>query len=1175
MFARRPLRRVCLATAILLGVSFLQAAPPAEAALPYTVRVKNSLSEARSRAPVTWSIPFAPEDAVFDPLSISLTRNGEPVPIQATVMSRWGGGPEDSTRPISWLLIDLHADLAPGEEAAFEVERRVRAGGTSPLRVARNDAAGIVIETGAATYTISKTAFRIFDGVALSGSTTFPSGGGVSYNGSLVAPPVDISVEHAGPYRISLRVKGAIAGDLGFTARMQFHRDLAEVKIDFRLENLTPYSWLDNQPNCNSYGTPGSVSFDDLSLVIPAARERDYRYSSGELGVGPDVSGTFSTSFSLVQESSGDRNWNLLASEAPRLQSGARKRASTVTADGVSQEGPNQLGEWLDSGGVTVAMPDLWQNFPKALRAREGRVEAGLFPAEFSRNHELRSGEFKTHTVWVRHHAAAAAGIASRARSALSPLRLLPDGDLVARTHAAGVITGRMTSAFPDYERGVDSQIHESPDYSTRPWESTAPTVLDAISLNQHYGWVDYGDVPTDFEPFNSEGTLGSPYNLKYDMLRGFIQQALRTDDPLWWRLSAAGARHAADIDMLHSKNRGRTASRAWPDGGLYGHGYHDERGNVNPHRNFMNPSVSMSGPPPGMFLWAHLTGDTLVLDSAIEAADSIWWKITHSAYPGDGGCAATLSRCDPDGPDFCEGYEEADGGRTGGNAMKALLSAYLATGDREYLDTIAHLASYLDCMEGRSGLCCNRYHMQTTMMGALGHYLLVRQWLGLGDDAAARSVLGRRLAYMKTRLHSPLTGAFSMCYLCENDPDIEDCDESIMCPIWDNWLLNVADAFALGSLILGDRSYLTAIARPLFDAGSRHPMGGDSTLAYHATKELANQAGYGGIFLHAWQQAQSACSLTCGVTAAPAGLTVQFTASVQSTGCSGSVVYSWSFGDGQQSASQSPSHTYPADGTYSWTFSAAQDGQSCSKAGTIAVSGASPMPYSYVIPAVARAPGALDSVWRTDLVAVNVSNRESRLYLTLVPSEGARIPRERRIGARGAQEWGDVIGTLFSPDAPESVSGVILIESESPLALSSRTYNLRASGTFGGYLPAIRTPDGISEGDTGYISHLKKSDAYRTNIGITNLGKKVLTASIQLFDGSGNPAGKEERLDVPAECFRQIDDIFTKSGAGNQPVAFAKVAVKTPGGRAWGYASVIDNQTGDPTLVPLQKPRP
>ena len=854
-------RRV-LGAALLSGL-LLPAASRAD--LPLDLTISNGLSETRTNVPVTWGVPFAPSDALTDPTSLTLLNGAASVPFQGTVLARWGGAPTDASKPVAWLLLDLATDLAPSGSLALRLVRTPRTDPTSPLRVAKNDASEVVVETGAATYTISKAAFRLFDRVVLSDGTTFSGTGGISYRGSPVAGGVTVDVPVSGRERVTVRVKGTVQGDLGFTLLVHFRRGLAEARLDFRLENLAAYAWLDGQPDCNAYGTPGSVAFDDLTLVFPAGGAKDFRYAGGELGAGADVTGTFATALALVQESSGDARWDALRSEAPRLQSGVTKRASTITRDGSSSDGANQLGGWLDAGGVTVAVAETWQNFPKALRARGGAVEAGLFPGEFSRDHELRAGEFKTHTVWIRHHAAGAADVGARARSALSPTRLLAPVEAVARSGAAGLFSPRLRETFADYENGVDWQIAESPEYAERPWESTAPHLLEALSIAQHYGWVDYGDVPTDFEPFDTAGVLSSPWNLKYDTLRGMLQQALRTGDETWWRLGTAGARHAADVDLLHSKNRGRTGTRSWPDGGMYGHGYHDERGNVNPHRNYMNPSVSMTGAPPGMFLHAFLTGDLLVLDSAIEAADAVFWRAVNSAYLDDGGCSASsgLRRCSTGDPWTCDGFEEADGSRTGAHVIKAMTSAYLATGDREYLDLAASLAKYLDCVEARTGVCCNRHNIQTTMVSAMGQYLVFRSAAGLGDDAAARSVLRRRVDYIVQRLFDPATATLRMCYLCEDDPNWDYCDESVMCPYDDNWLFAAADSVALASSVLGEPALLTTVARPLFETGSRHPMGGGSTLAYHATKELANQVGFGGGFLWTWWT-RSGSGTTC-----------------------------------------------------------------------------------------------------------------------------------------------------------------------------------------------------------------------------------------------------------------------------------------------------------------------
>jgi len=87
---------------------------------------------------------------------------------------------------------------------------------------------------------------------------------------------------------------------------------------------------------------------------------------------------------------------------------------------------------------------------------------------------------------------------------------------------------------------------------------------------------------------------------------------------------------------------------------------------------------------------------------------------------------------------------------------------------------------------------------------------------------------------------------------------------------------------------------------------------------------------------------ATSACSLTCTATAATSassGTALAFTATATpSAGCTGTPSFSWSFGDGQTSTQQNPSHIYQSLGTFNWTLTVSQDGATCSKSGTITV---------------------------------------------------------------------------------------------------------------------------------------------------------------------------------------------------------------------------------------------
>jgi hypothetical protein len=59
----------------------------------------------------------------------------------------------------------------------------------------------------------------------------------------------------------------------------------------------------------------------------------------------------------------------------------------------------------------------------------------------------------------------------------------------------------------------------------------------------------------------------------------------------------------------------------------------------------------------------------------------------------------------------------------------------------------------------------------------------------------------------------------------------------------------------------------------------------------------------------------------------------------------------------------------------------------------------------------------------------------------------------------------------------------------------------------------------------------------------------------------------------VPAGALVQENDVFASCGAGDAAIAWARIEVRTAGGKVFAYASVIDNTTGDPTIVPVLVP--
>lgn len=221
-------------------------------------------------------------------------------------------------------------------------------------------------------------------------------------------------------------------------------------------------------------------------------------------------------------------------------------------------------------------------------------------------------------------------------------------------------------------------------------------------------------------------------------------------------------------------------------------------------------------------------------------------------------------------------------------------------------------------------------------------------------------------------------------------------------------------------------------------------------------------------------------------------------------------------------------------------------------------------------IPSVAHLPGSGGTQWRTDVAAVN--RGASALTLTLdFTNYDATSSKTRTVplGAGATVELVDLLTSLFGYGAAESQKGTLLVSAPSAVHLTSRTYNQTTKGTYGQYYPALGAAQAIPAGAVAVIPQLRKNAAYRTNIGVQNLGAASVLVDVKLIGANGVQRGKTKTFNVPAGRWLQQDDIFVSSNAGSAETAYATVEIMTAGGLVWAYASVIDVRTGDPTTIP------
>ncbi len=324
-----------------------------------------------------------------------------------------------------------------------------------------------------------------------------------------------------------------------------------------------------------------------------------------------------------------------------------------------------------------------------------------------------------------------------------------------------------------------------------------------------------------------------------------------------------------------------------------------------------------------------------------------------------------------------------------------------------------------------------------------------------------------------------------------------------------------------------------------------------------------------------------SGCSLSCTPVVPASGVAgnvVAYQGGYLSSGCAGTPAFDWDFGDGSpHSSEQSPSHTYAAGGSFHWSFNVSLGGASCSTGGTISVASTlppitDPGTYAYLVPTSAHKDGFNDTHWVTDLVLTNpgLADATARLYFIKGGRDNTGSPaRPVFVPLRRSLKLVDVLATTFSETG---ASGAILVGSDVPLIVTSRTYNMTSTGTYGQFVEGVPLAEAFGPGQTAWLPGLSQSTSggvgYRTNVGVANAGGQHVQVEIALYGSDGVWLGSRTVILNPYD-FQQVDKVF----AGIVPLGvdngYALVSTSTAGAALFAYASVVDNATGDPIAVP------
>ncbi len=237
------------------------------------------------------------------------------------------------------------------------------------------------------------------------------------------------------------------------------------------------------------------------------------------------------------------------------------------------------------------------------------------------------------------------------------------------------------------------------------------------------------------------------------------------------------------------------------------------------------------------------------------------------------------------------------------------------------------------------------------------------------------------------------------------------------------------------------------------------------------------------------------------------------------------------------------------------------------------------------LVAGVAHLPGANDSQWRSDITFFNSHVRPLDTEVIYVPSEALETgpPLEiDNLQPGNALFFGDILAGEFLSEG-ENSKGYFIIDGpgqEPPLQPAARTYNLDPSGgTFGQNLHIFDGTDLLTPGHQAFIPGITLSadetEGFRTNLGLLNIdATNGAEVALTLYDEEGAVAAEISNLWLAAGQLTQFN-LASRLGLQGVDLRGTVMIEQLSGLAVAAYASVIDNKTQDPILIPAAPEAP
>lgn len=550
-------------------------------------------------------IPLPKSLRLFSSSNIHLEdESGNPIDSQFEVLSRFGGGVADTTRPIQWLLISFKSSVAANGTKKIYLKSGARVNNGTPLLVTQ-DSSKVVVDTGAAKFIVSKTAFTLFDEISIAGTKV---AGGALGSATIqvddkpvmtAQAPTSVLLEHVGPLFTTLKVSGVFdlvpytTIKMMYVARYHFIAGSKSIFVDFS------YAFPGNKSATASYeswNTSDLLQVNKVKLTLPTNNLTTASYAAAVLD-SVEYLGSGSDSISVSQRLR-DAMTDSSRCEVEvngTVQAGA---CSFASAPYVYKTGAEY------AVGASIRQMKFYE--PQAMRALADRIEIEIS------SEKSRLGPYMGAFAGFAITASAATDIKAEGKRALHRLDhsliVFPDRKTVARSMVLDELwDGRANADALTYYNQITTLTNNTiAGYTNRGMYGLMTYGLPVREWHHVSGYSEYGDV-TKWDGYFFGGSFTDYHNANGNVVRLFAQNG---DARLLHQLSFPAARRTLHTQIIQGNGvNGEKFKMGWAPVGYGGY----RKDNNSSHSYFDN-----------LYNYYYLTGDRQVIETLLVAGSNL-----------------------------------------------------------------------------------------------------------------------------------------------------------------------------------------------------------------------------------------------------------------------------------------------------------------------------------------------------------------------------------------------------------------------------------------------------------------------------------------------------------------------------------------------------------------------